>query len=69
MESEETTNAVAKATNALPPAQKEVVALRDIEGWSADEVCNALGISTVNQRVLLHRGRVAVRQAIEDNLS
>ena len=69
MESEQTTKAIAEAINALPAAQKEVVALRDIEGWSADQVCNALGISTVNQRVLLHRGRVAVRQALEDFLS
>jgi len=60
---------VTKAINALPDTQREVVTLRDIEGWSADEVCNALRISTVNQRVLLHRARVAIRRALEDYMS
>jgi RNA polymerase sigma-70 factor (ECF subfamily) len=53
----------------LPPAQREVVSLRDVEGWTSDEVCNALGISSVNQRVLLHRGRVALRAMIEEYLN
>ena len=50
----------------LPPAQREVVSLRDVEGWTSSEVCNALGISSVNQRVLLHRGRVALRAMLEE---
>jgi RNA polymerase sigma-70 factor (ECF subfamily) len=49
----------------LPTGQKAVITLRDIEGWSADEVCNALRISESNQRVLLHRGRSRVRRALE----
>lgn len=53
----------------LTPSQREVVELRDVQGLSADEVCNALGISSVNQRVLLHRGRVAVRAMLEEYLS
>ena len=65
----ETAKRIEEAITALPPAQREVVALRDIEGWTADEVCNALGISSVNQRVLLHRGRVAVRAMLEDHLT
>lgn len=65
----ETATRIANAINDLPGAQREVVALRDIEGWDADEVCNALGISSVNQRVLLHRGRVAIRAVLEDYLS
>lgn len=69
LEVRETKTQIAEAIKALPDAQREVVALRDIEGWSADEVCNALGISSVNQRVLLHRGRVAIREALEDYLS
>lgn len=57
------------AIAALPPAQREVVELRDVQGWSAEDVCNTLGISTVNQRVLLHRGRVAVRSLLEEYLA
>lgn len=53
------------AIDGLPPAQREVVTLRDIEGWTAEEVANMLGISAVNQRVLLHRGRSKVRAILE----
>jgi RNA polymerase sigma-70 factor, ECF subfamily len=49
----------------LAPAQREVITLRDVEGWSSQEVCNALGISETNQRVLLHRARSKVRAALE----
>jgi RNA polymerase sigma-70 factor, ECF subfamily len=50
----------------LPPAQREVVTLRDIYGWGSKDVCNALEISETNQRVLLHRGRTKLRAALED---
>jgi RNA polymerase sigma-70 factor (ECF subfamily) len=43
-----------------------VITLRDVEGWSSQEVCDALGISSVNQRVLLHRARAVVRATLED---
>ncbi len=68
LESVETGKRLGAAMADLPAAQREVVLLRDVEGWSADEVCNALGISSVNQRVLLHRGRVALRAALEEYL-
>lgn len=57
---------VSAAIEALPGAPREVITLRDVEGWSADEVCEVLGISAVNQRVQLHRARVRVRQALEE---
>jgi RNA polymerase sigma-70 factor (ECF subfamily) len=59
---------VGKALETLPAAQREVVTLRDLEGWSAAEVCNALAISETNQRVLLHRGRMKLRRVCEEYL-
>jgi RNA polymerase sigma-70 factor (ECF subfamily) len=56
------------ALDRLPDAQRSVVTLRDIEEWSSEEVCNALGISESNQRVLLHRGRQRLRAALEETL-
>jgi RNA polymerase sigma-70 factor, ECF subfamily len=49
----------------LPPAQRATITLRDIEGMSAEEVCNVLEVSDTNQRVLLHRARSTVRRALE----
>jgi len=49
----------------LPERQQVVVTLRDVEGLSSDEVCELLHISAENQRVLLHRGRTRLRQALE----
>jgi len=65
----ELTERVRLAVAALPPVQREVVTLRDIEGWTADEVCRALELSEANQRVLLHRGRSKVRAALEAYLA
>jgi len=50
----------------LPERQRLVVALRDIDGIGPDEVCEILGVSEGNQRVLLHRGRVQLRAELED---
>jgi RNA polymerase sigma-70 factor, ECF subfamily len=50
----------------LPPRQREVLLLRDVEGLSSQEVCEVLAISETNQRVLLHRGRSQLRQALEE---
>jgi RNA polymerase sigma-70 factor (ECF subfamily) len=61
----ETRQQVEDAIAMLPPNQQVVIRLRDIEGWSSSEVCNALDISETNQRVLLHRARSKVRRALE----
>lgn len=66
---QETRGVVAGAIDRLPAMQRVVVSLRDIEGWSSEEVCLLLEISEGNQRVLLHRGRARVRAALEDHLS
>jgi RNA polymerase sigma-70 factor (ECF subfamily) len=64
----ETQALVAEAIEALPPAQRAVISLRDVEGWSSEEVRNALELSETNQRVLLHRARSKVRRALESYL-
>jgi RNA polymerase sigma-70 factor, ECF subfamily len=64
--SRETRSNLERAVAALPPAQREVITLRDIEQWSSEEVCNALGLSETNQRVLLHRARSRVRRSVEE---
>ncbi|ULE34991.1 RNA polymerase sigma factor [Mycobacterium sp. IDR2000157661] len=53
----------------LPDNQRIVVTLRDIYGFDSKEVTELLEISVANQRVLLHRGRAAVRQALETYLA
>ena len=59
---------LADAIRALPPAQRAVIGLRDVDGWSADEVCDLLDLTAVHQRVLLHRARSAVRRRLEPYL-
>lgn len=57
------------AIAALPPRQRAVLTLRDVEGFSADEVCSALDLEPGNQRVLLHRARASVRVALASYLA
>jgi RNA polymerase sigma-70 factor (ECF subfamily) len=66
---EELREHIEAAVAALPSRQREVIVLRDVEGWTPDEVCNVLGISESNQRVLLHRARVRVRDALAPYLA
>jgi RNA polymerase sigma-70 factor (ECF subfamily) len=67
--SAETRDVILDAIEKLPPAQREVITLRDVDGWTSEEVRNALEISETNQRVLLHRARSKVRGAIERHLN
>jgi RNA polymerase sigma-70 factor (ECF subfamily) len=62
---ESLTEPLAAALAELPARQREVVTLRDVDGLTSEEVCEALGISEANQRVLLHRGRSRLREALE----
>ena len=66
---EETRAIVQQAIAALPVAQREVITLRDIEGQTSVDVCNTLGLTETNQRVLLHRARSRVRATLERYLS
>ena len=66
LQSEETLRVVRDAIEMLPPMQRLVITMRDLEGWESEEVRNALEISETNQRVLLHRARSKVRAALEE---
>jgi RNA polymerase sigma-70 factor, ECF subfamily len=65
----ETMAVIRREIERLPPSQRAVLELRDIEGLSADEVCNALDLTETNGRVLLHRARAKVRAALEEYLA
>jgi RNA polymerase sigma-70 factor (ECF subfamily) len=64
----ETLKVVTDAIEELPPLQRSVIAMRDIQGCGPDDVCSVLEISDGNQRVLLHRARSRVRAALETHL-
>ena len=65
LQSRELVEALERALEALPEQQRQVVLLRDVEDVSSTEVCNVLGITETNQRVLLHRGRARIRKALD----
>ena len=65
----ETMGLLERAIAQLPPAQRQVITLRDVEGWSSGEVRSLLDLSDGNQRLLLHRARSKVRQALESYLA
>lgn len=52
----------------MPERQRAVVMLRDVDGLRSDEVCDVLDLTAANERVLLHRGRSRLRQALEDTI-
>jgi RNA polymerase sigma-70 factor (ECF subfamily) len=63
--SSETHACVVRTIEALPANQRAVMVLSDIKGWRPEEICTRLGISMMNQRVLLHRARSKVRRILE----
>jgi RNA polymerase sigma-70 factor (ECF subfamily) len=64
----ETRAVIRAAVEQLPDSQRVVISLRDLEGWCPEEVCEALGLSDGNQRVLLHRARSRVREVLNGYL-
>jgi RNA polymerase sigma-70 factor (ECF subfamily) len=64
----EARDVIDRAIAALPEQQRQVIELRDVQGWPSDEVCNVLELSETNQRVLLHRARSKVRAALDEYL-
>jgi RNA polymerase sigma-70 factor (ECF subfamily) len=65
LQSQETLDVARVAVGRLPPMQRLVITMRDLEGWPSKDVRDALHISATNQRVLLHRARCQVRGALE----
>lgn len=65
-ENAQTRHELEKAIASLPSSQRIVVTLRDVQGWSPEEVCDLLEVSEANHRVLLHRARSAIRAHIDD---
>jgi RNA polymerase sigma-70 factor (ECF subfamily) len=65
---QEAESAIIEQLRSLPPSQSAVITLRDLEGLSSDQVCLLLGLSPGNQRVLLHRARLAVRRTLQEAL-
>jgi len=66
--SKESRALIEEAIQSLPPVQRQVITLRDIDGVDSKEVCNILQVTETNQRVLLHRARSRVRMMIEHHL-
>jgi len=64
-QSHEAFEVLQSALDALPEMQRQAVLLRDVEGLSATDVCNILNLSETNQRVILHRGRARLREALD----
>jgi RNA polymerase sigma-70 factor (ECF subfamily) len=64
----QTLDVVLATIHELPPPQRIVITMRDIQGCDSQEVCEALDVSEGNQRVLLHRARSKVRGALERHL-
>ena len=64
----ETLDVVLATIHRLPPPQRIVITMRDIQGCDSEEVCEALALTEGNQRVLLHRARSKVRSALERHL-
>jgi RNA polymerase sigma-70 factor, ECF subfamily len=67
--SQETLDVIEREIERLPPAQRAVITMRDVQGLTSDEVRNALQLTETNQRVLLHRARSKVRAALEEYMT
>jgi RNA polymerase sigma-70 factor, ECF subfamily len=62
------TKVLRSALDELPSRQREIVLLRDVEGMASKDVCELLGVTETNQRVLLHRGRSRLRSMLEPEM-
>lgn len=65
LESEELQRQVRQHINSLPEVSRIILQLRDIEGYSSQEVAGLLDISESNVRIRLHRARAALKKLLE----
>ncbi|HEY3725655.1 MAG TPA: RNA polymerase sigma factor [Solirubrobacteraceae bacterium] len=65
----ESAELIERTIGELPARQQQVIRMRDVDGWGSQEVCDCLGLSEANQRVLLHRARARVRSVLEAHFS
>ena len=49
----------------LPPLQQAAITLRDMHGMDMESICKILEVSESNGRVLIHRARSQLREAID----
>jgi RNA polymerase sigma-70 factor, ECF subfamily len=68
MDASALTTVLRAALNELPPRQREIVLLRDVEGLSSEEACDVLEIRPGTQRILLHRGRAGLREILANEM-
>ena len=69
LDDDELRRVCSSAIDLLPPDEHRVVWLRDVCRWTAADVCAVLGSTDAEQRVLLHRGRNALRAALEQHVA
>jgi len=58
---------IEKCAQGLPDAQRAAFFLKEVEGETPEAVCNILGVSATNLRVMLHRARLKLRECLEHN--
>jgi len=68
VEGKEIEDVLERAIAALDPKYREVLVLRDVEGFTAPEVAEVLGIGVDAVKSRLHRARLSVREAVAPRL-
>ncbi len=69
LDKKETVKAVREAINKLPPDQREVILLRDIEGYSYERISEMLSIEIGTLKSRLNRARIRLRELLSYMIS
>ena len=51
----------------LPPTQRQVMLLHDLQGYTGPEIARILGLSLQNVKIRLHRARARLRAALAED--
>ncbi len=65
IEGKEKATILREAIKLLPENERKVVLLKAIKGMTSDEIAEASGLTPVNVRVLLHRGRKRIKDYLK----